>query len=224
MNLYSALLECWEPFDSFFPDATKKVVRRSDELKSPGILILWGGSDIHPSIYGRSNQGSYVGNVPSIRDQDEIVLFTKAQKAGLLIVGVCRGAQLGCAMSGGILVQHVEGHEHSHRVTTKDGHVILSSSLHHQMMYPFDIPHELIAWSSAPCSPEYQGVSSEEWSKWPRRFYEDLKTQDVIEPEIVFFPTTRCLAIQGHPEMMANDCKYNLYIHELISHEISHNS
>lgn len=143
-------------------------------------------------------------------------MFTKAQKAGLLIVGICRGAQLGCALSGGILVQHTTGHGHSHRITTIDGETFIASSLHHQMMYPFDVEHKLLAWSTRPQSEEYRGISEDEWKKWPRKVYDELKSEDIIEPEIVWFPKTKCLAIQGHPEMMAPDCLHNQYVKKVL--------
>jgi gamma-glutamyl-gamma-aminobutyrate hydrolase PuuD len=188
-----------------------------DEIKAPGILALWGGGDIHPMMYNRTNQGSYIqGEVPSYRDQIEAKMFAQAYKEGVFIFGVCRGAQLGCAMSGGILVQHVENHHHDHLVSTIDGDRFIASSLHHQMMYPWDIKHKLFAWSTSAKSPRYDGITEEEWEKWPRKIYDELKTEDVIEPEIVYFPVTKCLAVQGHPEMMAANTKHNLYIRKLI--------
>src|SRR3990167_1427424 len=107
------------PFDELYPEA--EVIRDykfSGEFKPPGILVLWGGEDIHPSFYNRPNVCSYVGFSPSMRDQIEAKLFARAVEAGLTVVGVCRGAQLGCALSGGILVQNITGHVSSHRMTT----------------------------------------------------------------------------------------------------------
>lgn len=216
MKLYSALYRDFTPLDTYYPTFEKVHAKRDTELEAPGILILWGGGDIHPSFYNRSNQGTYAGTSPSIRDQDEAALFAKAQKAGLFILGVCRGAQLGCALSGGILIQDVGGHGSSHRVTTHDGEQFMASSLHHQMMYPFDIEHKLLAWSSSPRSPDYKGISEDEWKRWPRIMYEELKSEDVIEPEMVWFPTTKCLAVQSHPEMMNPQCAHNLYIKKCI--------
>lgn len=146
----------------------------------------------------------------------EVKLFLKAKEAGLFIVGICRGAQLGCALSGGILVQDVDGHGFSHRITTVDGDEFMASSLHHQMMYPWDVNHKLLAWSSTPRSPDYQGITEDEWLKWPRKMYEELKNEDVIEPEIVYFPDLKCLAVQGHPEMMDSKCQHNQYLKKCI--------
>ena len=186
----------------------------NDELEGPGALIIWGGSDIHPSLYLRENVATYTGNTLSARDQAEAKLFSKAVDAGLLILGVCRGAQLGCALSGGILIQDVHGHNNDHLVTTIDGKSFPSSSIHHQMMYPWQVPHELIAWTNYPRSDRYVGLTDQELELWPTR--EFGQRQLPIEPEIVWFPATKCLGIQGHPEMMELHCGFNTYLKELV--------
>ncbi len=157
---------------------------------------------------------TYAGVSLSARDQAEAKLFAKAVDAGLVILGVCRGAQLGCALSGGILIQDVSGHGIDHMVTTIDGRSFRSSSLHHQMMYPWDVEHELIAWCNYPKSEDYVGLTDIEMEKWPTQQYD---TKDLpIEPEIVWFPKTKCLGIQGHPEMMDSDCIFNQYLQNLV--------
>lgn len=217
MKIYSAVYREFSPLDSFYPEFECIQLKDGDAtITGPGILVIWGGGDIHPSLYNRPNQGSQVGNAPSMRDMTEAKLFAKAVDAGVFILGVCRGAQLGCAMSGGFLVQDVDGHGWSHRVTAYNGDTFMASSLHHQMMYPWDVDHKLLAWSTQPRSPDYKGISDDEWKKWPRRMYEELKSDDVIEPEIVFFPKTNCLAVQGHPEMMAPNCAHNQFVKKCI--------
>lgn len=152
----------------------------------------------------------------------ETKMFVKARNAGVFILGICRGAQLACALTGGFLVQHVEGHGHAHHVTTIDGQRFLASSLHHQMMFPWDIKHELLAWSTVPRSPYYKGVTDEEFKRWPRKIYDELKEEDLIEPEIIWFPESKCLGVQGHPEMMKPDCPHNLYIKKCINERLLH--
>jgi putative glutamine amidotransferase len=214
VKLYSALYNDFHPFDSFYPSAEKVVVKADAKLEAPGILIIWGGSDIHPALYNRPNTDSYVSLTPSPRDQAEAKLFAEAVRAGVFVVGVCRGAQLACALTGGILIQDVSGHSTGHRITTSDGQTLYSSSLHHQMMYPWEIPHELLAWSSTPKSVEYRGITDEELSRIPTREFEG--SQGIVEPEVVMFPTTRCLAIQGHPEYLDADHPFNLYVRSLL--------
>lgn len=134
-----------------------------------------------------------------------------AIELGLPIVGICRGAQLGCALAGGILVQHVENHCETHLIATKDGRRLITSSLHHQMLFPWYVEHELIAWASPSRSQMYVGLTDEEEGDLP-----------AFEPEIVWFPKIKCLAVQGHPEFMDPKCAFNTYVHELINGYIFH--
>jgi hypothetical protein len=216
VKIYSALYNTFQPLKSFYPGAEFIHAGPDTPLEAPGILVIWGGSDIHPALYHKENVASHVGGSPSIRDQAEAKLFAKAVEAGLVIFGVCRGAQLGCALSGGILVQDVSGHGHDHRMTTISGETIVTSSLHHQMMYPWDIPHRLLAWSSMPQSVIYVGLTEGEMEKWPKREYDGGEHVAPIEPEVVWFPQTKCLATQGHPEFMHPTTPYNLYMKKLL--------
>lgn len=188
-------------------------------MESGGILIIWGGGDIHPALYDRENYHSYVGPNPSQRDQAESKLLAEAINSGVLTLGVCRGAQLGCAMSGGILVQDVDGHLYGHRITTIEGKTMPTSSLHHQMMYPWKVDHQLLAWSAMPRGTHYDGLTDEEFAAWPKRTYDsstEEASEGLVEPEIVWFPTTKCLAVQGHPEMMSPTCEFNRYLKDLL--------
>lgn len=215
-----------EPLKTLFPDFERVflpgVPTKDDceKLKTPGLLVIWGGSDIHPSIYGRENMGSYVLNSPSLRDQVEMKLCAQAIKREIPILGVCRGAQLLCALAGGILVQDVSGHEYGHRVSTTDTPDMMSSSLHHQMMYPWKTEHKLLAWGTMPRSTHYTGLSEAEQAAWPTREYESATsetTKGVIEPEVVWFPTIKGLAVQGHPEHMDPKGPFNLYLKKLLN-------
>ena len=196
--------------NAFYPEVESRLARSPSDLdSSQGFLILWGGSDISPSLDSRPSNGAYQSKTRSPRDLKEESLFNKAVEIGLPIVGVCRGAQLGCALSGGILIQHVDGHHHDHTIETKEGDTLITSSLHHQMMYPWNIDHILYAWT-VQLSSRYIGITTEELRKIPVTQYGH------IEPEIVWFPKTKTLAIQGHPEYMRCDHLFNIYIKNLI--------
>lgn len=193
-----------------YPDYEKVEVNLEDEIDDKGILIIWGGADIHPSLYDRPNYASHVGEIIGHRDRIEVGLMARAIELGLPIIGVCRGAQLACAAAGGILIQDVSGHAgQPHYIETKDGKKLMTSSLHHQMMYPWSVSHELLAWSSPSRSKRYVGITEEEGEKIPK--LNDLP----IEPEIVWFPGIKCLAIQGHPEFLHKDHEFNVYVKEL---------
>jgi len=55
-------------------------------------LLLTGGGDVDPALYGGSPE---VGiDVDRIRDEDEIAVIHAARRAGVPLLGVCRGLQL----------------------------------------------------------------------------------------------------------------------------------
>mgnify|MGYP001611761046 CR=1 FL=1 len=143
------------------------VVRYPEHVRGDSILLIWGGSDIHPSLYDRENQGSIVGINKSERDIIEWDLLQAAINKRLMIIGICRGAQMLCAAAGGILIQDALGHGYSHMMTTKENEHIQTSSLHHQLMYPWNIEHKLFAWHSPKTwEPEnYSGLTVQEQLK-----------------------------------------------------------
>lgn len=194
LKFYHAIFADDKPFRLYFPDAEHVTVDRAEELEKPGVLVIWGGGDISPAIYNRDvHPRTGAGDRITGRDRIEVALARKAIEIGMPIFGVCRGAQLVCAMAGGILVQHVTGHTNSgHLITLKSGKRIPYTTLHHQMMYPWKVKHELLGWTSR-LSHVYEGVSEEE-----AKLIE-------VEPEIVVFPEINSFGVQGHPEFMAPD-------------------
>ena len=178
------------PFESLAEQVTD--TEECGELTPDDILVVWGGGDIHPSLYGRANVHTWADDHPSARDKYEWAWMKRAQRAGSIIVGVCRGAQMLCALAGGRLIQHVENHGGSHIVHVKDGEDVVANSLHHQMMYPFDVDHELVAWTDVR-SPVHWDVTPEG---------EQIQTEMTVEPELVLFPKLRGVGVQWHPEMM----------------------
>lgn len=172
-----------KPFDTIFPEF-KMVTPKDIEAGSVDALVIWGGSDIHPSIYNEENKGSHVGDSMSSRDEIEVNVCNAAIEKGIPIIGVCRGAQLLCALAGGKLYQDVSGHHGDHEIITDNAREYTTSSIHHQMMDIRGLPNgeaTLIAWTKGMRSKEVEGD---------------------VEPEIVYFPKIKGLAIQGHPEFM----------------------
>jgi GMP synthase-like glutamine amidotransferase len=197
-----------EPFDQLFDgyvDCFEKGMQGIDAF------ILWGGTDIHPSLYGAKRHG-YNGAPPepSTRDLWEWQALKYCKAHNIPTIGVCRGAQMQCAFAGGKLFQHVTGHTSGHHMmTTSTGEDILTTSAHHQMLDLTDTEHELLAWSKKAHSTCYYA----EESQTPKHV--DMAT--FKEPEVVFFPTIRGLAIQGHPEWSKPDSLFAKYCLNLVS-------
>lgn len=106
------------------------------------IIVLTGGTDISPFIYC-SERDNRTDLSDCKRDAFEISIIQAGIKAGVGIVGICRGGQLLCAHLGGCLQQHDMSGYHI------GGHnIILSESIngvnmlidfsanHHQLMLP----------------------------------------------------------------------------------------
>lgn len=152
-------------------------------------MVLWGGEDISPALYGQKAVRANASDNPSRRDMAETTLVHAAVKMGIPILGICRGAQLLCTLGGGGLYQHVDNHVgRNHEVILQDGEVIQTNSVHHQMMITTE-EMEVIGYTPA-MSP----------SKW-------LDQRDPIyskenEPEIVYIPKMKALCVQGHPEWL----------------------
>lgn len=193
------------PFDEIF--LHKKDI--SVDISGVDAVVFWGGTDIHPSLYKQTAHfTNQAGNSPSARDVFEWKAMLYCRQHGIPMIGVCRGAQMLCAMAGGWLIQDCDKHNcGTHEIKTKEGDILHTTSAHHQMMYPFDVPHEMLAWSPSPRSTKYFGSSRDALTCM----------KDKVEPEVVYFPEIRGLAIQGHPEWeRSNNTPFSQYVNRLV--------
>src|SRR3954466_2434892 len=82
-----------------------------------GGLMVSGGPDVHPSVYGEEPHPSLGPTEPDL-DAFELELLRRADARGMPILGICRGAQLLNVARGGTLVQDLPelvGTEVEHR-------------------------------------------------------------------------------------------------------------
>jgi len=162
--------------------------------KTPDLILFTGGEDVNPDIYGEK-EGKYT-SVNKKRDEIESNIYWNFPKVPKL--GICRGAQFLTVMSGGKLVQHLENHGRDHTIQVENRGKYHMTSTHHQMMYPFNMnknEYELIGYSEFFRSKTYLNGNNEEIET----------TKDFLEAEIVYYPNTKSLCIQGHPEY--NHCE-----------------
>lgn len=82
---------------------TAKAVEEALECDA---LLLSGGADIEPSLYGREREGK-CGKPNEIRDKNEFEIFRAFAKTGKPILGICRGFQLINVACGGTLHQEI---------------------------------------------------------------------------------------------------------------------
>jgi gamma-glutamyl-gamma-aminobutyrate hydrolase PuuD len=178
---------------SYLNQKYEVTVHKTVDVKNPkdiDLVLFTGGEDVNPAYYCE-NIGKFT-SINKSRDDKEIDTFHKFKGYSFLF-GVCRGSQLLTVLSGGKLIQHVEGHckDHSMVLNNRSSYNITSS--HHQMLYPFDLNeknYELIAYSEYFQSKTYLNGDNEE-IELPKNF---------LEPEIIYYKSTNALVIQGHPE------------------------
>lgn len=194
-----------KPFNAIFEKERNLLIH---SMEGCDAIVLWGGTDIPPSFYNQEKHHMTWHHENSQRDKLEWEWLHEAIERDIPIIGVCRGAQMLCAAAGGTLFQHVTGHQGSHPIETEDGRVYQSSSAHHQMLNLQSLPeqaYELLAWSKVNLSKKYEDDTGE--VAVPAGFK---------EPEVVYFPNIKGLAIQGHPEWHTIQDPFNQYVFELV--------
>lgn len=173
-----------------------KDVELVDSLEDAQVVLFTGGEDVDPSLYGCKKHSSTYSNIN--RDLEEKAIFEKVDPINQICVGICRGSQLLAVMNGALLVQDVDHHAigRTHEIYNKSK-IYQITSTHHQMQYPFVLPKT-----------DYTLLY---WSNLSRKYSGDKIIPEIIrengEPEVVWYHKEgfpRCLAIQGHPEMIPN--------------------
>lgn len=177
-----------------------------DNLEDADIVMFTGGEDVTPSLYNAHQHPTTYSNIQ--RDLEEKAIFEKV-KPTQLCIGICRGSQFLCVMNGGKLIQNVSNHANfgTHPIRNmycSDEWEITST--HHQMQYPFNLEvsqYEILYFSPRrSCYYEGEGIS-----------------EPPVEPEIVLYKTEgkpKCLAIQGHPEIMRSEAPILEMLNQLV--------
>jgi putative glutamine amidotransferase len=148
-------------------DPTASPWERAEALAAMDGLLLPGGVDLDPALYGKDAHPTVV--VEGARDDLELAAWSAARERAVPIFGVCRGFQAINVFSGGTLEQHLEGHDSptvdpsSHPLRLDPGSrlaMILGetaplastevNSYHHQAVRPGDLAPALVASAVAP--------------------------------------------------------------------------
>ena len=179
-------------------------------------ILLTGGHDVHPSVYGEEPSPK-CGTACRERDAMESILLRNALERDIPVLGICRGIQFLNAYLGGTLYQDLPT-EHP------------SDTEHHQSP-PYDIPaHKvtivdnsglsrlLIKDSLSVNSYHHQAVKEKA---------DSLKTMAVSEDgliEAVEMPGKKFVwAVQWHPEFsFRTDEDSRKIFKEFISHSVNH--
>ena len=162
-------------------DETSSEATRAAAFAAMDGLLLTGGADVDPARYGEQVDGS-VG-VEHGRDALEATAFAAARGARRPVLGICRGFQVMNVLSGGRLVQHLDGHgspsygtgpANHHaialvpgsrlaailRAGEPGGGTLLVNTYHHQAVRPADLAPGLraSAFAESPIGPLVEGL------------------------------------------------------------------
>jgi putative glutamine amidotransferase len=154
-------------------------------------LVLTGGGDLDPSLYGEEPDPRACGIRPE-RDAFEIALYREAVAHGLPILAICRGMQLVNVLRGGTLTQHITDEQR-----------------HWQDRPPAEPHHQIVVTPGSVLAEAVDGASELRVNSFHhqciRELGKDLRiTARCLEVvEAVEATDNDVVAVQWHPEQMA---------------------
>ena len=80
------------------------------EARLEGIdgILMPGGADVDPQLYGQSHQSDELYGINSEQDHSDIALVHYALQSETALLTICRGTQIANVALGGTLVQHMD--------------------------------------------------------------------------------------------------------------------
>lgn len=194
-------------YGTMFVNAGWEVV---DNIEGADLVQFTGGSDVSPTLYGEATHPRT--HTHPARDEQEAKIFDKCIELGKPMAGICRGGQFLNVMSGGTMVQDVQGHAITggHEVfECHTGDTYNVTSTHHQMMRPGD--NAILVACADNIGKRKQHCDSNG---------DILAITDTVDVEVCYYPKTNCLCFQPHPEFFnaPTKCrdKYFEYIEEYL--------
>ena len=173
---------------------TTPLSQLTDDLEEADGIILTGGVDIHPGLYGNAYDTVRCGTIDSKRDALETTLLDHALESGTPCLGVCRGLQFMNVYMGGSLHPHLpDTLSDIHR--GKDGQSTEHEIYVTKALGAIDINR---GNKSATVSNHHQGISRladnlEAWAIAPDGLIEGIR-----HPDTTHYPFF--IGVQWHPE------------------------
>ena len=159
-------------------------------------LLIAGGNDIDPQIYGEEEDGQY-DREPREYDDTDLRLYTAFRDCGKPVFGICRGIQLINAAEGGTLIQDIPsviGSEHNQKTAPADE--VTGETLHALNFVPGTRMYDLFGKVTRVNSYHHQAVDLPA----PGFTVSAYAPDGIIEG----IEKDRILAVQWHPELMKN--------------------
>lgn len=150
-----------------------------------------GNSDVPSELY---NEPKHPNTFPDYgRAKGEQIWYSIAKREGIPMAGICYGGQFLNVMNGGWLWQDINGHHKPHYITDYlTGETYIASSSHHQAMRK--ARHgEILAVAGE--------TTFREWcTKDGHQRFHAVNPAQETDLEVVFYPDTKSLCVQYHPE------------------------
>lgn len=172
-------------------------------LRDADLVVFSGGTDISVKMYHEFGMHALTQMPDVERDRVEEAVYHAAVAKKKTLIGICRGAQLLNVLNGGRLWQHVDKHTNtSHDVVYVDARgaktVVRVTSDHHQMMRVNQTTGRVLAWCK-------KSTMRSTFS------HDNPREVDQIDPEVVWYPGTKSLCFQPHPEWGLTSCRTLFY-------------
>ena len=103
-------------------------------------LVLSGGGDVDPALFGAPMNGANPKAIHAGRDELELALTRAALARDMPTFGICRGCQVMNVAGGGGMVQHFEGHRSSKEQVTLHDVRLQRGTLIHTIVGADNIP------------------------------------------------------------------------------------
>lgn len=177
------------------------------ELQRCEGLVLTGGEDVSPTLYGRPEALSTLTDVNPKRDEFELTVIQNAMRRQLPTLAICRGMQLTNVFFGGSLIVDLESEGYAnHRKSTE------VERRHAIAVSPGSRLSKIVGGTSGEVNTSHHqavrhtGIGLRASAVSPDGVVEALEWEDDTRKQFL-------LLIQWHPERMSdfqNPCSYNV--------------
>lgn len=183
-------------------------ISHAASLKDADVSLFVGGADINPFLYDETPLSGIMFDA----DRDKADLEAWRASKGKFKIGICRGSQFLNVMNGGRLWQDVNNHTRHHDIVDAfTGKVIPKvTSTHHQQFRP---AYEAIVIATAR-ETTYKQSYGQRWRLTDNDT--PLDNYYKIDHEVLFYPRSRSLCFQPHPEYAGETSTANYFREVLV--------